>query len=259
MLLIVLYNRLLVQSQCYMFLLPSDSQPQAFMLSFTILGFFALASGRGLQTIKPGTTIWMWHAHYMTTIQCISPLLVLANLYIYSLINDTLHLNNTNAFIVAQVHVPPSIDILLDAIHIVPCPGDPSLNSYDDTVPDFQFPKVYGTCVVLTPHETMPNRSTAFSIALTKYVHDVNQQSNVQYVDVALHSHVTNLSHRCILNWTVPHWRNTPIPTSNTVIHFMAKKVVFKCTPPLVCLLQLALHLSKWPPQCEFYITYITL
>jgi hypothetical protein len=41
------------------------------MSSFTIIGFFALASGRRVQTVKPGTTTRKWHAHYSTTIQCI--------------------------------------------------------------------------------------------------------------------------------------------------------------------------------------------
>jgi hypothetical protein len=131
-----------------------------------------------------------------------------------------LHPDNTIAFIVARVHVPHSGDILLDAIHIVPCPGDPSLDSYDDVVPNSQFPMVYGLGVVSTPHETLPNGSTAFTVTLTEYIRDTNQQSNVQYVDVALRNYVTNLSRRCILNRTVPCWRNTPVPTINTLIHF---------------------------------------
>ena len=220
MLLIVLYNRLLERSQSHTLPLPSDSQPRALMSSFTILGFFALASGRRLQTIKPGTTIRTWHAHYTTTIQCISPPYVPADLRIYSPMNDILHADNTIAFVVARVHIPHSGDILLDAIRIVPCPGDPSLESYDDTVPNFQFPMVYGLGVVSTPHETLQNGSTVFSVTLTEYVRDANQQSNVQYVDVALCNHATNLSRRCILNRTVPRWRNTPVPAINTVIHF---------------------------------------
>ena len=48
----------------------------------------------------------------------------------------------------------------------------------------------------------------------------LTQQSNVQYVDVALHNHATKLSHICIFNHTVPHRRNTPVPTINTVIPF---------------------------------------
>jgi hypothetical protein len=85
-----------------------------------------------------------------------------------------------------RIHVPHSGDVLLDAIHIVPCPGDPSHESYDDTVPNFQFPMVYGLGIVSTPHETLPNGSTAFSVALTEYVRDTNQQSNIQFVNTYL-------------------------------------------------------------------------
>ena len=102
------------------------------MSSFTKQSFFTLASGRRLQTIKPGTTIRAWHAHYTTTIQCVAPLYVPADLRVYSPINDILHPDDTIAFIVARVHLPQTSNILLDAIHIVPFPGDPSNNAYGD-------------------------------------------------------------------------------------------------------------------------------
>jgi hypothetical protein len=152
------------------------------MSSFTMIGFFALASGRRLQTTKPGTTTRTWHAHYTTTIQCISPPYLPADVRIYSPINDVLHPENTIAFIVARVHVPSTGDILLDALRIVPCPGDPSHDLYDENVPNFQFPMVYGLGIVSSPHETLSNGSCAFSVALTEYVRDANQQSNVQCV-----------------------------------------------------------------------------
>jgi hypothetical protein len=152
------------------------------MSSFTILGFFALASGHCVQTQKPGTSARTWHAHYATVIQRITPPYVPADLRIYSPINDILHPDNTIAFVVACVHIPRTGDILLDALHIVPCPGNPSDDSYDDSVPDFQFPMVYGLGVVSSPHESLPNGSTAFSVALTEYVRDANQQSTVQCV-----------------------------------------------------------------------------
>jgi hypothetical protein len=173
-----------MRSLFYTLRLPSDSL--SLMSSFTILGFFALASGRRVQTVKPGTAIRTWHAHYNTTIQCISPPYVPADLRIYSPMNDILHPDDTIAFVVARVHVPQTGDILLDAIRIVPFPGDPSHDSYDDAVPNFQFPMVYGLGIVSSPHETLQNGSTAFSVVLTEYVRDVNQQSNVRYVDVAL-------------------------------------------------------------------------
>ena len=152
------------------------------MSSFTILGFFALANGHHMQTQKPGTSAHTWHAHYATTIQCITPLYVPADLRIYSPINDVLHPDNTIAFVVARVHIPCTEDILLDAIHIVPCPGNPLDDSYNDSVPYFQFSMVYRLGVVSSPHESLPNRSMAFSVALTEYVHDANQQSTVQCI-----------------------------------------------------------------------------
>jgi hypothetical protein len=109
-----------------------------------------------------------------------------ADLHIYSPINDVLHPDDTITFVVAQLHIPPTGTILLDVIRIVPFPSDPLHDSYDDAVPNFQFPMVYGLGIVSSPHETLHNGSTAFSMVLTEYVHDANQQSHVQYVDMAI-------------------------------------------------------------------------
>ena len=109
------------------------SQHQHLMSSFTIIGFFGLASGHHLQTVKPGTAIRTWHAHYTTAIQCINPPHLPAGIHIYSPINDILHPDNTIMFIVAWVHVPHTGNVLLDALRIVPCPRDPSQDSYNAT------------------------------------------------------------------------------------------------------------------------------
>jgi hypothetical protein len=192
------------------------------MSSFTVLGFFALASGRRLQTLKPGTTTRTWHAHYTTTIQCINPPYLPADLRIYSPINDIVHADDTIAFVVARLYVPPTGDVLLDAIRIVPCPGDPSNDSYDETVPNFQFPMVYGLGVVSSVHETLPNGSTVFPVTLTEYVRDTSQQSNVLCVECYSYSvSITDTPFlRCLLNRTIPRWKNTPVPAINSVVHF---------------------------------------
>ena len=164
----------------YLSCIPSDRR--YLMSSFTIIGFFALANGRRLQTIKPGTDVRTWHAHYTTTVQCSSPPFLPADLRIYSPINDILHSDNTIAFVIARVHVPHSGDTLMDAVHIIPCPGDPSQDLYDETVLNFQFPMVYGLSIVSSAPETLPNVSTAFYVSLSEYVRDANQQSTIRYV-----------------------------------------------------------------------------
>lgn len=151
------------------------------MSSFTIIGFFGLANGHRLQTVKPGTDIRTWHAHYTTTVQCTNPPFLPADLRIYSPINDILHADNTIAFVIARVHVPHSGDTLMDALHIIPCPGDPSQDSYDETVPNFQFPMVCGLGVVSSSPETLTNGSTAFCVTLTEYVRDASHQSTIRY------------------------------------------------------------------------------
>ena len=104
------------------------------------------------------------------------------DLHIYSPINNILHADNTIAFVIACVHVPHSGDTLMDALHIIPCPGDPSQDSYDETVRNFQFPMVCGLGIVLSSPETLTNGSTTFCVTVTEYVHDVSHQSTIQYV-----------------------------------------------------------------------------
>ena len=70
----------------------------------------------------------------------------------------------------------------MDAVHIIPCPDDPSQDLYNETVLNFQFPMVYGLSIVSSAPETLPNASTAFYVSLTEYVRDANQQSTIWYV-----------------------------------------------------------------------------
>src|ERR1700683_213463 len=76
------------------------------MSSFTIIGFFALANGCHLQTIKPGTETRTWHAHYTTTVQCSNPPFIPADLRIYSPLT-------TSSILTILLHLPLLVFISL--------------------------------------------------------------------------------------------------------------------------------------------------
>jgi hypothetical protein len=121
----------------------------------------------------------IWHAHYATTIQCADGNTIPADLRIYSPMNDVLHADDTVAFIYARAHLPNNSPALLDASHIVACPGDPTDNDYEDSVPDLPHPFVIALGHVTGRASHSANGSRLFPIATSEYVRDNTQLTNL--------------------------------------------------------------------------------
>jgi len=49
--------------------------------------------------------------------------------------NDVPHSDNTTAFVYARAQITNDLAVLMDASKIIPCPGDPDDDSYQDSVP----------------------------------------------------------------------------------------------------------------------------
>ena len=88
----------------------------------------------------------------------------LADLHIYSPMNDIPHLDNTITFICTRTYVPLNDTISL-ASYVVPCPGDPDHNNYEDSVPNFPHAFVIGLGQVTGRGEQLPNGSRLFRVA----------------------------------------------------------------------------------------------
>ena|ERR1700722_10555955 len=143
------------------------------MSSLMIVGFFALASGRRVSTTKSGSTKAITHCHYSTTIQCSEGTVLPADIRIFIRSTDFIHPDNTVAFIVSKVAFISPESTLLDAIFIVPMPGNIEDNSYEDTLPDFPYPLIFGLGPVTALHErSFDTVSRGFSVSVSEYVRD---------------------------------------------------------------------------------------
>jgi len=173
------------------------------MSSLTIVGFFAVANGERVVSTKPGTSTRTAHCFYTTAVQCSSSAALPAQLRVYSPQHDTPLADGTVAFVVAKAAFPPHSTVLLDAYFMIPIPGDPSSESYDDALPDMPYPLLFGLGSVPSKTEQCSNGTRAFQVSVAEYVRDSSKASNIECV------------------YTTPRWTNAPSPNVNSTVEFI--------------------------------------
>ena len=147
------------------------------MSMFTISGFFALASGCQVCSEVPrskGTTQAVYYITYAMSLDCSNSDPVSMELRKYSPLGDTIFQDDTITYVVTKGFVPPghiAANILLNAIHIAPIPGDPSLNKYENSVPEFLHPAIFTHGTVLGDRTGNASSVITFSINISDYVH----------------------------------------------------------------------------------------
>ena len=200
------------------------------MSSFIIVGFLGLTSGRRVRsdvTRPDGSPLVLWHVFYDTCIICSQPPSLPAELRKYSPISDIVYPDDTVAFVVAKAYVPPvnfSKTVLLDAILMIPVPGDPSSIEYDERVPDLCTPLVFGIGTVAAAQDSAPNTPVYFPTTVSDFVRGSPKQTVIQYVLPLLHcSHVTHcfFFFSCRLDKSIARWRNVPTPNRGALICFL--------------------------------------
>ncbi|KAI6153107.1 hypothetical protein BKA82DRAFT_3970805, partial [Pisolithus tinctorius] len=141
------------------------------------------SSGQQLQSSRPEVTTKMYHCLYDTTVQCTSGAVFPVQLWVYSPFNDTVHADDTIAFMVARTYIPMSIpkdSILLEASDVIPLPGDPTSDEYEVALPDCPCVFIFGLGVVSSWVITLPDGvSKAFSVTASDYVHNANMTTTV--------------------------------------------------------------------------------
>ncbi|KAI6022836.1 hypothetical protein PISMIDRAFT_101100 [Pisolithus microcarpus 441] len=156
------------------------------MSSTAVFGFFVLAGGHHVKTVKAGLTVIMYHCVYKTTVQCSSSVIFPASLHVHSPFKDAMLPDNTVVFISAKVSVPLCVlnkPILLEAFHLVVVPGNPSAKDYEQSVPDFPYPVVVGLGTVTSQAQILADgMSWAFSVLSTDYVCDAKLESTVVHI-----------------------------------------------------------------------------
>ncbi|KAH7904539.1 hypothetical protein BJ138DRAFT_1019010 [Hygrophoropsis aurantiaca] len=175
------------------------------MSSLTLFGFLCLAAGRRLQTTKPGSPSKTYHAFYATALQSASGSSVSAEIRVYSPFNDTILPDNTVAFVVAKAFFPNNDTVLLDASHVIPMPGDPSSDDYDNFLPDCPYPFLIGLGSVPSKFELLPDGvSKTFNVISSDFIRDGVKSSTIQ----------------CAYNGSRARWSKTPAPNVNSVVQF---------------------------------------
>lgn len=108
-----------------------------------------------------------------------------AELRRYSPPNDAVLADDTIAFVIAKVYVPPANvpgSILLEAIHIAPVPSDPTSDTYEDTVPNFHYPAVFAQGTVLNNHQEKQSGLVTFPMNVSDYIRGTTKQLTLQCV-----------------------------------------------------------------------------
>ncbi|KAI5994451.1 hypothetical protein EDD15DRAFT_2166006 [Pisolithus albus] len=181
------------------------------MSATIVFGFFGLASGERVRTVRAGSSTATYHCVYQTTIQCTSGAVLPAMLRVYSPYNDVVLADNTVAFMSVKVTVPTNIPgdpILLEGIYVAAVPGDATSDEYEHHIPDFPHPMVVGLGSVTAPPKTLSDgTSKAFDVVSTDYVRDTRMTSTVS----------------CVFDTARPRWSKTPLPNQNTVVFYVGR------------------------------------
>ena len=122
--------------------------PLCLMSSITLTGFFGLLHGKCVSHPKAGdSSVVVHHTVYSSIVQCTlsdvgdQPMAIPAEIRLWCPPSQPLHPDSTFAFIVAKAYIPSPGSLpnmaLLDALYLVPYPGDTDADEYEDHIPDF--------------------------------------------------------------------------------------------------------------------------
>jgi hypothetical protein len=183
------------------------------------MGFFCLADGKRVMSTRANNTR-IWHAHYTSSVQCIDGTCLPTNIHIYSPMNNIPQADNTIAFVYARTHVTNDSMVLMDASHVVPCPGNPKDETYEDSVPDLPQPFMIALSHVSGKASHFPEGSCTFPLTISDYVRGNMQMSTIRYVDLYFMPlfHHSTLFQSAVFNSARPRWKNTNIPFPGTIV-----------------------------------------
>ncbi|KAF8498831.1 hypothetical protein JB92DRAFT_2562398, partial [Gautieria morchelliformis] len=115
-----------------------------------------------------------YYCHYNTVLQtCHEDVVIPVDLRVYSPPGECLLPDNTVAHVVGRIFAPPSSKILMDVLSIVPYPGDPKADNYEDNILDDTSVAIWGVGAVINNMEYGADSKTHFfNLAVSDYVRD---------------------------------------------------------------------------------------
>jgi hypothetical protein len=157
------------------------------MSSFLIIGFFALSKGHVIGTPRPGggSLTSKWHV-YSTGVQWRSNHGLRGELRVFAGGNNFIYPNNTVAFVVGHAAIDRSHVVLIECDQLIPVPGDPTDEDYDEFIPNMPAPAVITLGPVsIRSQSGLDDESDLESggivyMSVSGYVRDKNQKSEVK-------------------------------------------------------------------------------
>ncbi|KAI5983435.1 hypothetical protein EDC04DRAFT_3130985 [Pisolithus marmoratus] len=173
-----------------------------------VTSFLAVVEGSHISSVKPNSATKTYYCVYTTVLHSTSGVSLPAELHIYSPFNDMVLPDETIGYVVVKAYIPstaPEEKILLEASHFFPVPGDPSLEAYEQSIPDCLSPFIVSLGTVPMWTETLSDGITrVFSVAVSDYVRDGMRSSVMQ----------------CVFDGAHACWNRTPSPSLNSHVHF---------------------------------------
>jgi hypothetical protein len=154
------------------------------MSTFVIIGYFGLTDGRRETHNKVGSSgnnIRLNFLCYDASVQCAHGPAAPATIRVYSNAAEVPLPQNTVAHVVAKAFMDADGNIVMDAYFLVPFPGDPEGDGYDDSVPNMPIPLIFGVGHVLRVGSQLASIKT-FDVSVSEYIRDAQRFSTVTCV-----------------------------------------------------------------------------
>lgn len=153
------------------------------MSSLNVFGFFNLSNGHRIHTVWPSSTSTIYYTIYDSTIQYVQGPALPSDICCYSPMGDAIHPDNTVVFLLGKLWLSPSKGIHINPVFCFLFPGDPTLDLYEDALPNAQYPFIVGLgSVSATVPQSIDNTPVPVPVQLTEWVQDKLRSSSILYV-----------------------------------------------------------------------------
>jgi hypothetical protein len=152
--------------------------------SALLFGLFELIEGFRVSGSREvdGRTVTTHHCVYQTWISCDTNTFLDAELRVYSPgTNPIVYPDHTIAIIYGKFSAPANQKILIEAIRMIPFPGDPSVAETYLSFPPGSFTTILTYGAIQGPHTSPdPGTDRHFLMNVSDYVRDEMQQSQIE-------------------------------------------------------------------------------
>ncbi|KAF8479819.1 hypothetical protein JB92DRAFT_2767470 [Gautieria morchelliformis] len=119
------------------------------------------------------TTPPTYYSFYDTVLETLVATLLPMEIHLYTPLGEKLLRNDTIACMVGRVYVALSSKILMDAVSLIPYPGDPSSDDYEEGIPDDKVVVLWALGAVLNNAVMDVDSNTQkFNLGVSDYVWD---------------------------------------------------------------------------------------